>query len=71
MVIKTVDELAQMVRARRQELGLTQEALAGVSGVHRVFVSQLERGKATMRFELVLRLVQALGLDIDLRPRDE
>jgi HTH-type transcriptional regulator / antitoxin HipB len=70
MIVKTVDELAEVARARRHELGLTQEELAGVIGVHRMFVSQFESGKRSMRLELVLRLVQALGLDVDLRPRD-
>jgi y4mF family transcriptional regulator len=69
MVVRDNDELASLVRARRSELGLTQEELAGVIGVHRAFVSQFERGKTTVRFGLALRLVQALGLEIDIRPR--
>jgi HTH-type transcriptional regulator/antitoxin HipB len=71
MIVRTADELAKIVRARRLELGLTQEELAGVIGMHRIFVSQLEGGKRSMRFESVLRLVQALGLDIELRARDQ
>jgi y4mF family transcriptional regulator len=71
ILIRTVDDLVDVVRARRHELGLTQEALADVIGVHRVFVSQFERGKTSVRFDLVLRLVQALGLDIELRPRGQ
>jgi y4mF family transcriptional regulator len=65
-----MEDLATTVRRRRHELGLSQEQLAGVIGVHRVFISQLEGGKATVRFELVLRLLQALGLDVELRSRD-
>jgi HTH-type transcriptional regulator/antitoxin HipB len=71
MIVQTADELTQIVRARRIELGLTQEDLAGVIGMHRAFVSQFERGKLSVRFEYVLRLVQALGLDIELRPREQ
>jgi len=69
MIIRTADELTITVRERRRELGITQEQLADIIGVHRAFVSQLERGKATVRFDLLLRLVQALGMDIELRPR--
>jgi y4mF family transcriptional regulator len=69
MIIRTADELTTAVRERRRELGITQEQLADITGVHRAFVSQLERGKATVRFDLLLRLVQALGMDIELRPR--
>jgi len=70
MIIRTTEQLGEAIRARRRELGLTQEALAGVSGVHRVFVSQVEHGKPTVHLELVLRLLQALALDVSLRPRD-
>ena len=71
MIIRSAEELSNVVRTRRRELGLTQEELAGVIGVHRVFVSQFEGGKRSVRFDLALRLIQALGLDVDLRPRDE
>jgi HTH-type transcriptional regulator/antitoxin HipB len=71
MIVRTAEELAEVVHARRLALGLTQEQLAGVTGVHRTFVAQFERGKRSVRFDLALRLVQALGLDIDLRTRDE
>lgn len=70
-IVRTPEDLARIVRERRRELGLSQEDLAGVIGVHRMFVSQLEAGKRSMRLESVLRLVQALGLDIELRPRDK
>jgi y4mF family transcriptional regulator len=71
VVIRSAEELSNVVRTRRRELGLTQEELAGVIGVHRIFVSQFEGGKRSVRFDLALRLIQALGLDVDLRPRDE
>ncbi|HLL91586.1 MAG TPA: helix-turn-helix transcriptional regulator [Solirubrobacteraceae bacterium] len=69
MIIRTADELTQTVRERRRELGLTQEQLADIIGVHRAFVSKLERGRGAPRFDLLLRLVQALGMDVELRPR--
>lgn len=69
MIIRTADELTQTVRERRRELGLTQEQLADIIGVHRAFVSKLKRGRGAPRFDLLLRLVQALGMDIELRPR--
>ena len=71
MIVRTAEEFAEVVHARRRALGLTQEELAGVIGVHRTFVGQFERGKRSVRFDLALRLAQALGLDIDLRSRDE
>ncbi|HST55788.1 MAG TPA: helix-turn-helix domain-containing protein [Solirubrobacteraceae bacterium] len=68
-IIKTVDELAHAARSRRRELGLSQQALADVIDVHRAFIIQFEQGKSSVRLDLVLRLVQALGMDVELRVR--
>jgi y4mF family transcriptional regulator len=69
IAVKSAEDLARAIHARRTELGLSQEQLAGVTGTHRVFVSQLEHGKRTARFDLVLRVVHALGLDMELKSR--
>jgi HTH-type transcriptional regulator/antitoxin HipB len=71
MIVRTADELREVVRARRRELGLSQEELADVIGAHRAFVSQFERGRTAARFDLVLKLLHALGLDVDLKPRGQ
>jgi DNA-binding XRE family transcriptional regulator len=67
--VQTVDDLARALRARREELEITQEALAAATGVNRRVIGELERGKGTVRLEIALALAQALGLDIELRPR--
>jgi transcriptional regulator with XRE-family HTH domain len=51
------------VRARREELGLTQEGLADVVGLHWTFVGQVERGRRNISLHNILRL--AAGLEID------
>ena len=35
----------QVVRRRREKLGLSQEALADRAGIHRTYVSSIELGK--------------------------
>ncbi len=68
----SVDDLSDLVlqvRARRAELQLTQEQLAEVSGLNRRVVGQLERGEISPRFDTVLRIAHALGLDVELHPR--
>ncbi|MFI4991605.1 MAG: helix-turn-helix transcriptional regulator [Solirubrobacterales bacterium] len=70
-IVRTADDLVELVRARRKELGLTQEQLAGVVGVHRTFISFFESGRRNVSLDSALRVVQALGLDIELRPRGE
>lgn len=50
------------VRARRRALGLRQEELAELSGTSVRFVRELEHGKATVRLDKVLVVLEALGL---------
>jgi y4mF family transcriptional regulator len=61
--------LGAAIRARRSELGLTQGELAGVARTSVRFVSELERGKPTAQLDGVFRVLSALGLELDLRPR--
>ena len=63
-------QLGMALAARRRALRLTQSDLADVVGVNRRVVGELERGKGSVRLEIALELVRALGLDLDLRTRD-
>ncbi len=69
-------EFGRRVRARREQLGLSQERLAHECGLHWTFVGQVERGRRNLSLHNVLKL--AAGLDIDpaelvqgLRPPEE
>lgn len=53
----------QRVRARRTELGLSQEALARRAGLHRTYVGSLERGERNVALLNIVRLGKALGVD--------
>jgi HTH-type transcriptional regulator / antitoxin HipB len=57
------------LRARRRELGITQDDVADVIRVNRRVIGELERGKATVRLQIALDAARALGLDVDLHPR--
>ncbi len=59
------------LRERRRELNLTQEDLALSIGVHRKVIGQLERGKNTVRLEIVLNVARALGLNVGVEARGE
>lgn len=49
------------VRARRIELGLTQEQLAEKCGLHFTYVSSVERGERNVTLRTIVRLATALG----------
>ena len=63
---------AQNLRTLRGAQGLSQEALADIAGVHRTFVSQVERGLKSLSLDSIRKLANALGVDpLELfRPRD-
>jgi HTH-type transcriptional regulator/antitoxin HipB len=69
MHINSIQDLAATVRGRRQEFGLSQGQLAAHAGVSRDWINQIEAGKPTAEFGLVLRLLDALDLRLDLVPR--
>ncbi|HWT95381.1 MAG TPA: helix-turn-helix transcriptional regulator [Solirubrobacteraceae bacterium] len=60
----TVVALGRAIRARRRELGLSQQALADRSGLHRTYVGGVERGQRNLSFENLVAL--AVALDVRL-----
>ncbi|MBK8024772.1 MAG: helix-turn-helix transcriptional regulator [Chloroflexi bacterium] len=57
--------LAARLRARRTELGLTQEALAERAEVNQSTVSLLERGEQTPTLTSVIALTKSLDVSLD------
>jgi transcriptional regulator with XRE-family HTH domain len=53
----------ERVRARRQVLGLSQEAMAHQIGVHWTFLGQVERGQRNLNLHNLLKLAAGLGVD--------
>lgn len=51
------------MRARRQELGLTQEELAHGAGIHRTYIGSLEMGHRNPSLDTIARLALALDMD--------
>jgi y4mF family transcriptional regulator len=69
MVLRTANDLAGVIRDRRRELGLTQEELANLTGVHRTYIGMVESGERAAKLDTVLRIVHTLGMDLDVRVR--
>ena len=64
--IRSPQELGGVLRAARKHLELTQPQLALAAGVGIRFIVELEAGKPTVRLENVLRVIDALGGEIQL-----
>jgi len=64
--IQSPQQLGAALRAARKQLGLTQPQLALAAGVGVRFIVDLEAGKPTLRLENVMRVIDALGGEIQL-----
>jgi len=67
-IFETAD-IGSYVKAKRNELGMTQPQLADVSGTGIRFISDLENGKPTMQIGKILDMLHVLGLDLHISPR--
>jgi HTH-type transcriptional regulator/antitoxin HipB len=66
MRIRSIRDVAATVRGRRTDLGLSQAELAQRAGVSRKWVSEFEGGKPSAELGLVMRVLDELGIAIDL-----
>lgn len=64
--IPSSEVLGATLRTARKQLGLTQPQLALAAGVGTRFIVDLESGKPTVRLEHVLRVMDALGVELQL-----
>lgn len=55
-------KLGQVIRERRKSLALSQEKLAFASGLHRTYISLIERGLKSPTIETLFKLSKTLGV---------
>lgn len=61
-------QISNILRKRRLELGVSQADLARLSGLSLHGLSDIETGKGNPTLGSLLKLVEALGLQILLKP---
>ena len=57
-----MNKIAQFIKTKRKEAGLTQEEFAMRSGLGLRFVRELEQGKETVQFGRALKVLKELGI---------
>jgi transcriptional regulator with XRE-family HTH domain len=57
------ERFAANLRGLRAEAGLTQEELSFRAGIHRTQISLMESAERLPRFETLVKLIGALGVD--------
>ncbi len=68
--IKSTQDIGGLVRAHRKSQSATQAEFAALCGVGVRFISDLENGKPTMELGKVLQVLQRLGLEVSIQPRE-
>jgi len=57
-------DFGRAVYTRRLDLGISQEELANRSGLHRTYISDVERGNRNISLECIDKLARGLGLSV-------
>lgn len=65
LVMAMLTEGLHPLAAWRRTRGLSQSALAAAAGVRKATVADIERGKSRGRADVLRRLADALGLEVD------
>jgi len=56
--------IGDVVRFHRKKAGLSQKSLADISGVGKTVVFDVEKGKETIRFNSLLKILNTLNIKI-------
>lgn len=62
-----MDTIANEIKTKRKEVGLTQEQLATYAGVSAKFIVELESGKGTVRLDKLLAVLRVFDCTLDVR----
>ena len=69
--IRTVEQaFGRVIRTRRTSLAVSQEELGFRSGLHRTFISQLERGVKSPSLRTLISIARALETKADVLVRE-
>lgn len=64
--INICEKFGLNVQKYRKKLGISQEELAELSGLHRTYISSIERGKRSISLNNIEKIAHALKIDIHL-----
>jgi transcriptional regulator with XRE-family HTH domain len=56
--------ISKVVQRRREQLSFTQEELAQRAGLHRTYISDIERGARNLSVKSLIRLALALEMSV-------
>ena len=63
--------MAETIRDLRKKHGISQGDLARIAGVSLPSISRLERGKDTIRLDVLVRILDALGYSLEIKAKEK
>ena len=69
-MIHSSAELGTLVRVQRKRMALKQLDIAGLGNTGNRFIVELENGKPTLQLQKVLDVLDLLGLEVVVRPKN-
>jgi len=70
-LITSAQSLGALVRDERKKQGLTQGDLGKMTGLNQTTLSLIEKGKPSVQLQTILVLLAALGLNLQVGPREQ
>ena len=65
---RQLEEFGVELKRRREDKGLSQEDVSGLTGISVSHISNIERGKTNAGLDNVFRLANSLGIEIKFSP---
>ncbi|MDR0699932.1 MAG: helix-turn-helix domain-containing protein [Tannerella sp.] len=62
-----MNNIGNIIRKRRKTLSITQRDVATLSGIGVNTLTKIERGEVNISFKAVMSVLDALGLDVEIR----
>ncbi len=60
-----LDDIGKNVKTNREVRGLSQQELADLSGLHRNYIIEVEKGRRNITIESLNKIAQSLNTDIE------
>ncbi len=57
--------LSKIIRFHRKKAGLTQKSLADLAGVGKTVIFDLEKGKESVQFDIIMKVLKVLNVNIN------
>ena len=70
-MLQSTQPIAEKIRELRRRHGLSQGEFAAIAGVSLPTVSRLERDKETIRLDVLVKMLNALGYDLEIKAKEK